>query len=187
MNYTNSSSRQTNVENCWRCFASDLATKLDNADDPQLWQVAIEQICADTMPSIMEYRGKECVLIDIGRCSHWIRPHSQDRVGTRLPSGYNKTVSGFSFRSLPAFDWSLKWQFTFDEHQWIPATGQPSRRPLLHRIAIPARTALHPQATVHAIWTPGSPTSVSNKLEAVYAFERTNNSWRCFAMREIDR
>jgi len=124
------------------------------------------------------YSGKDCIITEIGRCSHWIRPHWQNAAGTAWPYGYGNDGQGFAYSSLPQFDWSLRWLRDPESGQRQPVSGQPTRRPLVHRIAIPARTARHPQATVHTIWTPGSPKDPKYKWMLIYGFEKSNNAWR---------
>ena len=116
-----------------------------------------------TKADASDYRGDEALLVEIGRCSHWIRPKWKTDSGMTWPFGYDPTVfhtggkQAWSFRSLPHFDWSLRWRIEPVSGVCGPAVrGQPTRRPLCHRICIPARTLRHPQATVHTIWTPGA-------------------------------
>jgi hypothetical protein len=47
---------------------------LDEDDDPELWQVVLDHILA-------EFETEPDVLIEVGRCSHWLRP---TRLGGRL-------------------------------------------------------------------------------------------------------
>ena len=143
----------------WRLIHDDLTAKLTADDDPVLWEFALTTILGRTRADALPYTGKEAVCVQIGCCSHWIRPKWRTESGIRFTSGYDPTVTAWSGRSLPAFDWSLKWRVEPASGSLEPMHGQPTRRPLCHRICIPARTARHPQATVHTIWTPGSPTT----------------------------
>jgi hypothetical protein len=164
----------------WSMFVAAITPRLDHNDDPAFWQLAIETILASTDTAAANYTGKDCIIAEIGCCSHWIRPHWKTRAGTAWPYGYGNVGNGFAFSSLPEFDWSVKLVRDTDTHEWQSVTGQPTRRPLIHRIAIPARTSLHPQATVHTIWTPGSPNDPKHKLTVVYGFEKTDDGWRRF-------
>ncbi|HEV3255367.1 MAG TPA: hypothetical protein VG013_00675 [Gemmataceae bacterium] len=163
----------------WRFFSPDLRELLGEEDDPAFWQVAVDRILADTHVRATAYAGKEAILVQVGRCSHWIRPHTKNRAGTAWPFGYGNTGQGFSLTSLPEFDWSLRWVLRRESGAWIKAKGQPSRRPLVQRIAIPARTAKHPKGTVHTIWLPGSPEDPRRKLTSVYGFEEAGTGWEC--------
>ena len=41
---------------------------LDEDDDPELWQVALDRI-------LTEFEKEPNLLVEVGRCSHWLRPH----------------------------------------------------------------------------------------------------------------
>lgn len=166
----------------WSSFASAITPRLDHDDDPAFWQLAIDTILASADAVVESYTGKDCIIVEIGRCSHWIRPHWKSRAGTAWPYGYSNDGNVFSYASLPEFDWSIKWVRERHVNAWQLVSGQPTRRPLVHRIAIPARTSRHPQATVHTIWTPGSPNDPKHKLTVVYGFEKTDDDgWQLFA------
>ena len=59
----------------WPAFATPIIERLGVDDDPALWQVVVETIIASTEAEAEDYSGKDCIIIKIGRCSHWIRPH----------------------------------------------------------------------------------------------------------------
>jgi hypothetical protein len=44
------------------------STFLDEDDNPELWQVALDHILA-------EFETVSDVLVEVGRCLHWLRPH----------------------------------------------------------------------------------------------------------------
>lgn len=162
-------------------FLAKIGPRLDHDDDPVFWQRALVTVLAMTGAEAETYTGKDCIIAEIGRCSHWIRPHWKTRAGTAWPYGYGNAGNGFAFASLPEFDWSIKWMYDPDTSEWQLVSGQPTRRPLIHRIALPARTSRHPQATVHSIWTPGSPNNPRHKLAIVYGFEKTaGDAWQLF-------
>jgi hypothetical protein len=163
----------------WQFFGSDLGELLDAEDDPAFWQVAIDWILVDTHARVAAYTGKESILVQLCRCSHWIRPHTKRPSGMAWPYGYGNIGQGFSLSSLPAFDWSLRWVRQPETGAWFRAKGQPSRRPLVQRIALPARTARHPRGTAHTIWLPGSPEEPAHKLTLVYGFEKSDSGWQC--------
>ena len=178
----------------WRLVCDELTAKLTEDDDPALWEFALTTILGRTRADASLYTGKEAILVQIGRCSHWIRPKWKTKSGMTWPFGYDPAVFHFGsmgawfFKSNPPyFDWSFKWRLDLASGSLEPAQGQPSRRPLCHRICLPARTARHPQATVHTIWTQVRPTIPSKKVLLLYGFERTTRGWRCFTEWEGDR
>jgi hypothetical protein len=177
----------------WRLVRDDLTAKLTGDDDPALWEFALTTILGRTRADASLYTGKEAIIVQIGCCSHWIRPKWKSESGMTWPFGYAPTVFHWGtrgarvFKSNPAFDWSFKWLLDPASGSLEPMRGQPTRRPLCHRICLPARTARHPQATVHTIWTPGSPENPKRKWLLLYGFERTERGWRCFAEWEGDR
>lgn len=163
----------------WQFFRAGISELLGEQDDAAFWQGALDRILADTHTMAEAYAGKDSILVEVGRCSHWISPHTKRPSGMAWPYGYGNVGQGYSLRSLPEFDWSLRWMRQVESGAWIAARGQPSRRPLVQRIAIPARTARHPRGTVHTIWLPGSPVSPSEKLTRAYGFEKGESGWRC--------
>jgi len=167
-------------DNVWSAVVDEIMPHLNYDDDPALWQLAINTILASTQSSAQTYTAKDCIIAEIGRCSHWIRPHWKTRAGMAWPYGYGNVGNGYAFKSLPEFDWSVKWQYVRDTDNWVQVSGQPTRRPLFQRITVPARTSQHPKATVHTIWTPGSPNDPKHKHTVVYGFEKTNDGWRLF-------
>jgi len=174
----------------WRLIRDDLAANLTEDDDSKLWEFALATILGRTRADASLYAGKEAILVQIGCCSHWIRPKWKTLSGMTCTSGYDPTVfpTGVcGFNHLPAFDWSSKWRLDPASGSLEPMYGQPTRRPLCHRICIPARTSRHPQATVHTIWTPGSPDNPKRKWLILYGFERTERGWRCFTQSEGER
>jgi hypothetical protein len=170
----------------WRLVRGALTAQLSVDDDAAFWEYAVSAILGRTMTDVQHCRGKDAILVEIGLCSHWIQPGWKMASGMTWPFGYDPTVfhwgsAGFAYRSLPAFDWSLVWRLDPDSGALEPVRGQPTRRPVRHRICMPARTSYHPQATVHTIWTPGSPENPARKRTILYGFERTPRKWRCFA------
>ncbi|MGO8746190.1 MAG: hypothetical protein ACLQNE_09390 [Thermoguttaceae bacterium] len=59
---------------CWRLIRDDLTAKLTEDDDPALWEFALTMILGRTRADASLYTGKQVVLVEIGCCSHWIRP-----------------------------------------------------------------------------------------------------------------
>lgn len=144
-------------------------------DDPQLWEVAMTTLLTEAERAAAHTRTE--VYSEIGCCHHWICPHRPIfwmPNGKRFawPFGYNKTVTGFSYRALPAFTWSEC--LTWTGENWEP--GRTGRRCLVFRIAIPARTAGRQRAAIHTIWTPRSPTSREKRVQ-LYGFRKRKRGW----------
>jgi len=160
-------------------FASE-RLRLDNEDDLALWRVAITTIIGECQAFYADDFGRQTVLAWIGSCSHWIRPHQRRYKvagGFASPHGYSNAGGGYAFSSLPEFDWSVTWKQNEDCRSWSLSKGRPGRRPLVLRIAIPARTARHEQCAVHTIWDPGTPAVPKQKAEQLYFFRRFEEGW----------
>jgi hypothetical protein len=120
---------------------------LDGEDDPQSWRVALDTILADL-------EKEPGMMVEVGRCSHWLRPHgsrwSADG-GFALPTGYGSGSGGYSLSALPQFDWSaiLRWNGV----AWEVVAPESVRYAV--RVTIPSRTTRHNQAAVHTIWMTG--------------------------------
>jgi hypothetical protein len=153
---------------------SAITEHLSEDDDPDLWEVATTALLAEAAELARDARAE--VYAEVGCCHHWISPHRPIRWtvggGFAWPFGYNKTVTGFSYRSLPEFTWSVCFRWTGED--WEP--DRTGRRCLLFRVAIPARTARHFQAAIHTIWTPRSPTT-REKLLQLYGFRKQTGVW----------
>jgi hypothetical protein len=163
----------------WQYFRSEIGVLLGQEDDLAFWKCAIDHILVDTHTMAEAYPGKYSVLVEVGRCSHWIRPHTKRPSGMAWPYGYGNAGQGFSLKSLPQFDWSLRWMRQPNSGEWVATRRPTSRRPLVQRITIPARTAQHPRGTVHSIWLPGSPESPAHKLAWAYGFAKIESGWQC--------
>src|SRR3954468_19171397 len=108
-----------------------LPDRLDARGDPRLWEAVLDRVVArfDWTPG---------ALVQVGRCSHWLRPH-QSRWLTpdgefAWPTGYGSGQGGMSVIALPQFDWSVV--LTWATDRWLPAADR-SARPAL-RLAIPS-------------------------------------------------
>jgi hypothetical protein len=134
-------------------------------DDPACWQVILETVLAD----VDKQPG---ILVEIGCCSHWLRPHQSTWTADgrfALPVGYG---SG-GLRALPQLDWSVVLQWTVET--WEPVQRESLKH--LLRVAIPARTARHRQAAVHTLWMTGK-----EKQRRYYGFRRKDGQWECTAV-----
>lgn len=138
--------------------------KLDSEDDQQLWQVILNEL-------LSELDAHDRVKVEIGRCSHWIRPQkprwSADGVRFAIPTGYGG--HGLSFSSLPLFDWSLVLEWT--GHKWTETSDKSAER--VWRVAVPSRTHRHKCAAVHTTWIPGG----KDKIR-FYGFRKGTDGWR---------
>jgi hypothetical protein len=154
-----------------------IAAQLTNDDDPALWEVATNTILADS--AFAGQNTKDDVLVQIGYCRHWLRPHQYRWIadgGFAAPFGYDKTTTGYSFRALPEFEWSAFFKWTGSGWE----LGRTGARCLLRRIAIPARTSRHLQAAIHTIWTPRSPSS-KEKVVQLFGFRKKEGIWQLTA------
>lgn len=148
-----------------------LLRHLRRNDDPTLWRMAVGHI-------LSELPVKTDTLVEIGRCSHWLRPHQTRWTangGFAWPTGYGSAQGGFSRDALPQFDWSVTLAWT--GHAWQMAQDK-SAKPAI-RITIPSRTSWHEQAAVHTVWMTGR-----EKERRFYGFRRTDGGWRCTAESE---
>jgi hypothetical protein len=144
------------------------ADHLDEDDDPDLWQAALSYILAKIEP------GPDR-LVEVGRCSHWLRPHQsrwQADGGFACPTGYGSGGGGYSFLALPQFDWSVILRWNGAEWEVVP---KRSVRIAL-RLAIPSRTRRHRKAAVHALWHTGR-----EKEIVFYGFRKRAGGWACTA------
>jgi hypothetical protein len=155
-----------------RGAASDLVLRhLRPGDDFDLWRVTLGHILSEFSPSTG-------TLIEVGRCSHWLRPHQFRWTadgGFAWPVGYGSGQGGYSFDALPQFDWSVTLAWTGDHWQ---LARDKSVKPTV-RITLPSRTLRHDQAAVHAVWSIGR-----EKEVRFYGFRRRADQWRCTAETE---
>jgi hypothetical protein len=162
----------------WAQFQPQVVSALAADDDINLWSTAIGHIIADAEFLSVNAKTSRTVFTEIGRCSHWLRPHQTRWTadgGFAWPAGYGG--AGYSRSGLPEFDWSLIWQWNADHHKWECTYKPTGKQPLRLRIAIPSRTREHNQAAVHTIWTPGCPTTPKQKLRQFYGFREVDGTW----------
>jgi hypothetical protein len=156
----------TNLDIRW------FSDRLDDDDDPELWQVALDRILG-------EFRKEDDALVEVGRCSHWLRPHQarwSANGGFAWPTGYGNGRGGHSQLAFPQFDWSVVMG-------WTGSTWEPiKRRSIRHsiRVTIPSRTKRHQQAAVHTVWHTGK-----EKELIFYGFRKRERGWVCTASSKI--
>lgn len=146
----------------------DLLKQLGEDDDPALWEAVIAAL-------FVGLSVPPGYAIEIGRGSHWLRPHGSKWAadgGFARPTGYGSGSGGHSRKSLPEFDWSvtlrkgdLGWEATPRESITYRA-----------RITIPARSRRHRQAAVHVLWRTGEVTRTQ-----FFGFRLRPDGWRCTA------
>ena len=153
--------------------------QLSPEDDPALWGRVL-QVLAEDVSTIELYA-------EIGRCSHWLRPHQTrwpTAGGFAWPTGYGDGNSGFSRTGLPGFDWSVVLQFDPDLMGWVIPEKLPTKRPNRIRVAVPSRTTRHGQAAVHTLWPAGT-LDARNKRAVFYGFRSLSGYWELKA--SLDR
>jgi hypothetical protein len=137
-------------------------------DDPDFWEAALTVLAQEFVQRFSEERGTRRSVLQIGPCSHWVRPHQTRWTaagGFAYPEGYQN--------SLPAFDWYAL--LGFQASRWVPLEKLPSKRSVVFRAALPVRTARHKQAAIHTKW------SISEQ-PVFYGFRNVDGTWRCVAV-----
>lgn len=169
----------------WPQFAAGIVDHLTADDDPDLWTIAVEEVLADATFLCRHRVRNRPVFACVGSCSHWLSPHNNGswfRDGRfAWPSGYlsrSGSSNVFSILGLPEFDWSSTWEWNVPTAVWKVVQRVAGKRPQTFRMTVPARTARHPRAVVHALWTPGSPSDPKKELWQAYGFEKSDGTWR---------
>lgn len=147
---------------------------LTDDDDPALWDVATTTLLAEAAG--VTGHTKQEVYAQVGCCHHWISPHHPLRWaadgGFAWPFGYDQTTTGWSYRALPELTWSVLLKWTGETWE----ADRISKRCLVFRIAIPARTARHMQAAIHTLWTPRPPTG-REKVVQLFGYRKKEGVW----------
>jgi hypothetical protein len=144
-----------------------LEPKLAADDDRAFWRAALSVLAAEFAQRYAEESRRGVWAMVVGACSQWVRPpnrRSNTAAGFMYPEGYKNSV--------PELDWSVI--FIFRNRQWELAEKLPGNRIKVFRVAIPARTARHKHAAIHARWTPGGET-------VLYGFRKISDKWKCVA------
>lgn len=160
-------------------FPPALAGLRNDEDDPHFWDAVLDEVLGRYEAGATAYRGKHPLLLRIGRCSRWLRPHQTRWAaagGFAWPTGYGGGAG--SRRGLPELDVAVDARWT--TAGWVPLVRRPKGRPLTLRIAMPARTTRRRKAAVHTIWTPGSPAQPRRKRTEFFGFVH-EEAWRCVA------
>lgn len=160
-------------------LSQTITEHLGSDDDPKFWSLAVDTILKDAV--FASQQTDDVIFAEIGCCRHWIRPHQSrwvDEGGFAWPFGYDKTTTGYSFRALPAFEWSV--QLRLKGFEWT--TEHFGGRCLRLRVALPGRTTRHLQAAVHTIWQPRLPSSKHKSIQ-LYGFRKKCDLWQLTATR----
>jgi hypothetical protein len=157
-------------------------SRLGPDDDPLLW-VAVLSAAAEDASVLCEPQSAALYAI-AGSCSHWARPHQSRWTapgGFAAPRGYGDG-EGF-LGGLPNLDWSATLEFDDDQRAWVIPQSEPTKRFRSVRLAIPARSARHMQAAIHATWSART-LSTRRKRVVYYGFRKLEGVWRLLARDE---
>lgn len=157
--------------------------------DPDFWRTAVSVLMRDAEFIIDEQPSGCDSFLQIGVCSHWLRPHQTRWTadgGFAWPSGYSGR--GYSRTGLPEFDWNVPLYWHPKQRVWRPTkhARMPKKRRFVLRAALPARTTRHQQAVVNAIWIHGTPQKPLKKPMTIYGFRKQEETWDLTAWRECD-
>ena len=162
-------------------FASAIAAHIGREDDPEFWSTVFGTLLRDFELQHFNHAKKNEIFLQIGACSHWLRPHQTQLTadgGFAFPSGY-LGGSGFSLNGLPEFDWYLILHRNQNTDRWVLSEKFFGKRKLVCRVALPTRTLRHKQAAIHLMWTPGTPEAPTKKLKMYYGFRKRGREWHC--------
>jgi len=155
-------------DNSIRSLPFDLIeSRLERDDDRELWQTIVTVLCDEFLQRVEQGPANRLWVLIVGACSHWVRPHNSRwnaAGGFMYPEGYKD--------SSPELDWSVI--LVFEDGQWRVVKKLPGKNNVVLRVAVPARTARHKQAAVHARWSPGEET-------VLYGFRNASGKWKCVA------
>lgn len=161
-----------------------ILSHLSDEDDVTFWLAVISTLFRDVEIDLAELHCKSEVYIQIGACSHWLRPHQTrwtESGGFAWPSGYGG--AGYSRTGLPEFEWSVSLHRDVKHQTWRPVEKFSGKRHFIFRMALPTRTKRHPQAAIHTIWLPSRPFDGEPKSTRLYGFRKIDGEWNCVATR----
>jgi len=163
-------------------YQDSILSHLSIDDDKEFWSTALIALLKDVEAELEEARPKTPVYVQIGACSHWLRPHQTRWTaagGFAWPSGYG--ASGYSRLGVPEFDWFVLLRRDFANQSWHPVEKFAGKRHSVFRAALPTRTKRHPQAAIHTVWLPSRPSSRKQKATWFYGFRKIEGIWQCVA------
>lgn len=162
---------------------------LTDDDDLHFWQACFAVLRADAESLIVERGTKHEIFMQIGACSHWLRPHQtrwSAEGGFAWPTGYEGDAR-LSRQGLPELDWQVLIRWESETRSWSRVEKFTGKQKLVMRCALPTRTAQHPQAAVHTFWSLGTPDCFDSKLTRFYGFRKKDDEWRCVAAHDLPR
>lgn len=174
---------------------ADLTTEIQNhlgeSDDPDLWAAVCEELLSDVKLRAKFKKRKWPIVLEIGACSHWSRPHQTRTTrggGFAYPTGYGEdgeSTGRLDPLGLPQFDWSISVRLDEDSGIWMGELPGKGKR-YSCRIAIPTRTVQHAQAAINATWLPYPPEASTARKIWVYGFRKIYGDWKCVTAPEFD-
>ena len=159
-----------------------ILSHLSSEDDGGFWSTATAVLLHEVEAEIENARPKADIYVQIGACSHWLRPHQTRWTaagGFACPSGYGATDQ--SRLGVPEFDWFVLLRRDFENQSWQPVQKFTGKRHSIFRAALPTRTKRHPQAAVHTLWLPKRLSDSQQKAVRVYGFRKIEGLWQCVA------
>lgn len=155
-------------------------------DDSAFWNQAIHVLVSDIESEISERTPDRDIYLNVGACSHWLRPHQTRWTasgGFAWPTGYGGGT--WSRIGLPQFDWSVKFLWDVNSETWEPVNRFKGKKKLTFRAALPTRTTRHDQAAIHTMWEPGSPVHPTRKRVRFYGFRKHQQDWACIDSQDM--
>lgn len=173
-------------------FMLEINPHLSAEDDPNFWVAAFDTLLADIEALYPEKDKKQEIFLQIGACSHWLRPHQQRWTasgGFAWPAGYLQKYQDHIKNSWgpigsgpPELEWFVLIHWNREEKEWqMVAPKFFGKKKLVLRAALPTRTGRHMQAALHTIWTPGTPEQPHKRVVRFYGFRKRGKEWECVA------
>ena len=173
-------------------FEQKIVPHLTVEDDLEFWLFAFETLLSDIDALHPVKSKKQEIFLQIGACSHWLRPHQMRWTaagGFAWPEGYLQKYKDHVKNSwgpigsgLPELEWSVLMHWNSEEQEWqMVAPKFFGKKRIVCRAALPTRTARHQQAAVHTIWMPRSSDDRAQKEVRFYGFRKQDHKWQCVA------
>lgn len=167
-------------------FDEAIRSRLSEDDDPKLWAAVFDALTGDFESLYAARSAKHEIFLQIGACSHWLRPH-QTRLtaagGFACPTGY--LGGDFAWKGLPEFDWFVILHYDRDAKRWESGERFFGKKKLICRVALPTRTRRHSQAAINVLWSPGTPEHPDRKAATFYGFRKIAGDWKCVASGQL--
>ena len=173
-------------------FLQEALPRLSAEDDANFWATVFDTLLTEIEAHYPEMSKKHELFLQIGACSHWLRPHQRRWTaagGFAWPQGYLqkyqdhvKNSRGPIGGGLPELDWFVLLHWNHEKSEWQPIAPKFfGKNKLIFRAALPTRTERHRQAAIHTIWTPGSPEDPDQRKIGLYGFRKRDQEWVCVA------